>query len=79
MISNVPAAVLLSSFTDNWSALLAGVNIGGLGTPVASLASLITLKLYMKTAEAKFTKFLAFFTLANIAGLTALILFTVLI
>ena len=37
VISNVPAAVLLSAFTDNWPALLAGVNIGGLGTPIASL------------------------------------------
>ena len=45
VISNVPAAVLLSSFTDSWQDLLAGVNIGGLGTPIASLASLITLKL----------------------------------
>lgn len=37
IISNVPAAVLLSGFTDDWRGLLAGVNIGGLGTPIASL------------------------------------------
>lgn len=73
IISNVPAAVLLSGFTDNWQELLAGVNIGGLGTPVASLASLITLKLYMNTKGAKVMKFLGVFTLANIIGLVILL------
>ncbi len=76
IISNVPAAVLLSAFTDNWRELLEGVNIGGLGTPVASLASLITLKLYLKTPEAKFIKFLGIFTLANVAGLVILLAFS---
>ncbi|MBQ7283722.1 MAG: citrate transporter [Oscillospiraceae bacterium] len=42
-ISNVPSAILLSHFTDNYHELLLGVNIGGAGTPIASLASLITL------------------------------------
>lgn len=42
-ISNVPSAILLSHFTDNYRELLLGVNIGGAGTPIASLASLITL------------------------------------
>lgn len=46
VISNVPAAVLLAQFTTNWPALLVGVNIGGAGTIVASLASLITLSHY---------------------------------
>ena len=46
IISNVPAAVLLSHFTDAWQALLVGVNIGGAGTIVGSLASLITLQHY---------------------------------
>ena len=46
IISNVPAAVLLSHFTDSWQALLVGVNIGGAGTIVGSLASLITLQHY---------------------------------
>ena len=76
IISNVPAAVLLSGFTDNWKELLSGVNIGGLGTPVASLASLITLKFYLKTPEAKPLKFLGFFTVANIIGLIALLCFS---
>ncbi len=75
VISNVPAAVLLSGFTDNWRELLAGVNIGGLGTPVASLASLITLKLYLKSQNAKPIKFLAVFTAFNLAGLVILIAF----
>ena len=76
VISNVPAAVLLSGFTDQWRELLAGVNIGGLGTPIASLASLITLKLYIRWPGAKIGKFLGFFTLANIAGLIILLSFT---
>ena len=46
VISNVPAAVLLSHFTDAWQPLLVGVNIGGAGTLVGSLASLITLQQY---------------------------------
>ena len=75
VISNVPAAVLLSGFTDNWKELLSGVNIGGLGTPIASLASLITLKLYMNTKGAKVMKFLGVFTLANIIGLCVLLTF----
>lgn len=79
IISNVPAAVLLSAFTDNWKELLAGVNIGGLGTPVASLASLITLKLYMKTNGSKIIKFLAVFTVANVIGLSILSVFSILI
>ena len=77
VISNVPSAVLLSGFTDNWRELLAGVNIGGLGTPVASLASLITLKLYLKAPKAKFGRFMGVFTLANVVGLVVLIGFTV--
>jgi Na+/H+ antiporter NhaD/arsenite permease-like protein len=79
IISNVPAAVLLSSFTDNWKELLSGVNIGGLGTPIASLASLITLKLYMNTKNSKVMKFLGVFTIANIAGLIILLGFEMII
>lgn len=75
IISNVPAAVLLSGFTDQWKDLLAGVNIGGLGTPIASLASLITLKLYLRWPNARIGKFLGIFTLANVAGLIILLLF----
>lgn len=77
VISNVPAAVLLSGFTDQWRALLAGVNIGGLGTPIASLASLITLKLYLRWPGAKVGRFLGVFTLVNLAGLAVLLVFFV--
>ena len=76
IISNVPAAVLLSGFTDQWKEMLAGVNIGGLGTPIASLASLITLKLYMGWPGANVKKFMGIFTLANIAGLVILLGYT---
>lgn len=72
VISNVPAAVLLSEFTDQWKPLLEGVNIGGLGTPIASLASLITLKFYLALNDAKIGRFLAVFTAANIIGLVIL-------
>lgn len=48
VISNVPAAMLLSPFTENGRALLVGVNLGGLGTLIASMASLITYKFYAK-------------------------------
>ena len=79
IISNVPAAVLLSGFTKDWETLLAGVNIGGLGTPVASLASLITLKLYMKSEGASILKFLSVFTIVNVVFLALLIVFYVFI
>ena len=79
IISNVPAAVLLSGFTENGRELLAGVNIGGLGTPVASLASLITLKLYLKAPEAKIMKFLGVFALVNAIGLIILLCFSLLL
>ena len=69
IISNVPAAVLLSGFTDNWRALLLGTDLGGLGTPIASLASLISFRLYMKTEGAGSGRYLGFFTLVNAAGL----------
>lgn len=73
IISNVPAAVLLAGFTDQWRPLLEGVNIGGLGTPIASLASLITLKLYLRHPGAEAGRFLAVFTAANVIGLAVLL------
>ena len=61
VISNVPAAVVLSGFTDQWQQMLSGVNIGGLGTPIASLASLITFSefrvLYPGHGKSYFWKF----------------------
>ena len=65
VISNVPAALLLSGFTDNARALLLGVNVGGLGTPIASLASLISLKLYSAAEGARVGRYLLVFTAVN--------------
>lgn len=65
IISNVPAAVLLAPFTENWHGLLAGVNIGGLGTLIASLASLISFQLYCRSEYAKPLRYLAVFTVIN--------------
>lgn len=64
-ISNVPAAVLLSGFTDNANALLIGVNIGGLGTLIASMASLISFK-FIQKENVSTVKYLLLFTLVNI-------------
>ena len=75
VISNVPAAVVLSGFTDQWQPMLAGVNIGGLGTPIASLASLITIKFYMRWPEAKILRFLGYFTVVNVLALAILLAF----
>ena len=72
VISNVPAALLLSGFTDNARALLLGANIGGLGTPIASLASLISLKLYSRTEDARLGRFLLEFTAVNVLLLIVL-------
>lgn len=74
IISNVPAAVLLSTFTKDYKALILGTNLGGLGTLVASLASLISYKFYVKTEQAKPGKYLGVFTLYNVFFLLILCL-----
>ncbi len=79
IISNVPAALLLSGFTENAKALLLGVNIGGLGTPIASLASLISLKLYSQTENSRPGRFLLEFTVVNLLLLTVLSIFQAII
>lgn len=73
IISNVPAAMLLSGFTENYKDLLLGVNIGGLGSLIASLASLISFKYFANYAanlpkESRITKgkYLAYFTSMNV-------------
>ena len=75
VISNVPAAVLLAPFTSSWQQLLLGVDIGGLGTPVASLASLISLELFMRARLDSAPRYLALFTVANVAFLALNIIF----
>ncbi len=79
IISNVPAAVLLSSFTENAKALLLGTNLGGLGTLVASLASLISYKLYCRSEGARPLRYLGVFTLYNVLFLVLLSMFVILI
>ena len=79
VISNVPAALLLSNFTSKASELLLGVNIGGLGTPIASLASLISMKLYSHASGAQTGKYLLWFTAVNLLLLILLALSVTLI
>lgn len=67
IISNVPAAIMLSGFTDNARELLIGVNLGGLGTLVASLASVISYKQYMKTENAEAGRYMTVFSVVNIS------------
>ena len=73
VISNVPSAVLLSRFTTDYRHLLIAVNIGGLGTPVSSLASLITLGEYRKREPGKTLRYLGLFSLINFSYLAVLI------
>lgn len=72
VISNVPAALLLSGFTDNFKPLIIGVNIGGLGTLIASMASLISFKLLGHENKSLRGKYMIYFTIANIIFLAAL-------
>lgn len=72
IISNVPAAIMLSAFTEHYGALIAGVNIGGLGTPIASLASLIALRLYLKSGKGGMKNILPVFFGINILFLLLL-------
>ena len=73
IISNVPSAVLLSRFTQDYRNLLVAVNIGGLGTPVASLASLITLGEFRRRMPGHTLRYLALFSLINFSYLAVLI------
>ena len=76
VISNVPAAIMLSGFTDNARALVLGVNVGSLGTIVASLASIISLRIYMETEKASPVKYMGVFTLVNVVLLVIIYSFT---
>ncbi|MEE1065387.1 MAG: SLC13 family permease [Acutalibacteraceae bacterium] len=71
-ISNVPSAILLSQFTENYKDLLVGVNIGGVGTLIASLASLITFREYVKHNPGKTGYYIGMFSLYNFGFLFAL-------
>lgn len=74
VVSNVPAAILLSGFTDNYSALIVGTNLGGLGTLIASMASLISYKQFVNAYPQKKGKYFAEFTIMNIVFLVILAL-----
>lgn len=73
VISNVPSAILLSQFTQSWKALLLGVNIGGVGTLISSLASLITFREYLSHEKGGAKKYLLLFSAFNFAFLLILL------
>lgn len=78
-ISNVPSAILLSGFTANSAALLYGVNIGGLGTLIASLASVISYRCYCTAVKGNSGKYMSTFTICNIVFLIVLSVLAILI
>ena len=76
VISNVPSAILLSEFTENYRELLLGVNIGGVGTLISSLASLITFREYTSHVKGKTLQYLGLFSALNFGFLAILIITT---
>ena len=72
VISNVPSAILLSEFAENWRPLLVGVNIGGVGTLISSLASLITFREYTSHVKGKTLKYIGLFSALNFGFLIIL-------
>lgn len=72
IISNVPAAILLSGISDNAAALIIGTNLGGLGTLIASMASLITYKFYAAKKDSSSKKYIMVFTAFNLIYLILL-------
>jgi Na+/H+ antiporter NhaD/arsenite permease-like protein len=79
VISNVPSAILLSQFTDNYKELLLGVNIGGCGTLISSLASLITFKEYAEHNKGKSGRYILIFSAFNFTFLALMLAFCSLI
>ena len=75
-ISNVPSAILLGQFTDNYRELLVGVNIGGTGTFIASLASLITLREYILHDYEGIKKYVKLFCAFNFSFLLIMLAFS---
>lgn len=74
VMSNVPAAVLLAGFTDQYEALIVGTNLGGLGTLIASMASLISFKYIAREEKTLRGRYLLYFTAANLVFLAILLL-----
>ena len=77
VISNVPSAILLSQFTANYRELLLGVNIGGVGTLISSLASLITFREYAKHNPGRMRQYIGGFSAYNFAFLLILTLIVI--
>lgn len=78
VISNVPAALLLSGFTENYADLIVGVNLGGLGTLIASMASLISFKMVAKDSDTKTGHYFKLFTVLNVVFLVVLFVLNIL-
>ena len=78
VISNVPAAILLSGFSSNYEAIIVGINIGGLGTLIASMANLISYKILVREFNDFKSRYLIVFTVLNIALLLILLVVYVL-
>ena len=74
IISNVPATLLLADFTQDIKNLTIGVNLGGLGTLIASMASLISYKIYAHNYNKTKGHYLLWFTIANVLFLAVLVL-----
>ncbi len=72
-VSNVPCAMLLSGFTSKYDQLIIGTNLGGLGTLIASMASLISYKFYAKMKTSNIKKYILVFTVVNIIFLIILL------
>ena len=75
VISNVPAALLLSGFTNEWAQLIIGTNLGGLGTLIASMASLISYKQVAQQYPEQKGKYFQLFTICNVIFLAILLVF----
>ena len=78
IISNVPAAILLSGFSTNYQAIIIGINIGGFGTLIASMANLISYKILIREFDEFKIKYLAVFTVLNVILLGILLGFCIL-
>jgi len=78
-ISNVPSAILLSKFTTAWKPLLLGVNIGGMGSIIASLASVISYKLFVRDNPNESKNYMIKFSIYNILGLIVFTLINLII
>lgn len=73
IISNVPAAMLLSSFSSNYEAIIIGINIGGFGTLIASMANLISYNIFIREFKEFKLRYLLKFTVLNIVLLVLLL------